>query len=313
MYALQQLWAGEASVPEMAAAIGSASLLASVRVVVLHSMDRMGAREQQPLAPVLENIPPGTLVIITTRPPAERRDRKPPLSASILKVAAAVGDTQVHFTPNERDLVSWVTDEFTAQGGSIALAAARRLVEITGADCDRLVNEIDKLISYAGPGNTVDVLAVEMCASPADDRGVFELVDAIGQRDVATALEILNVLLPPNAPRGAVIPLLGMITRQLRLLWQLMLIVRENGSFERNLPENLTARLPVNQNIIDTMRGDFMLRKLTAQARNFRDGHLARALLRVYEADLAAKGQGDLHMDDRMIAETLVVSLCRPT
>jgi DNA polymerase III subunit delta len=310
-FAVQQFWAREAKPEEMAAAIGEFSLLASDRVVVLYELQSLSAAQQKILLPSLSQIPPGTLVVITTSPPAEKRLQEPNLSVALKNRVKEVGESRILFNPRERELQPWVVEEAGRYGKKLDSAAGRLLIETVGADCDRLVNEIAKLAAYVGAAPSIDVEAVRQCASVSDDRGVFDLVDAIGRKQVADALSILKALLPRNAGAGAAIPLLGMIARHLRMLWQAVYVIGNGGSLSGSVPEELAARLPDNQNVLGQIKGmRFLADKYSAQAKNFSEGQLARALLKVYEADLALKGQGNAQMDDRMIVELLVVSLC---
>jgi DNA polymerase-3 subunit delta len=311
-YALERLWAREVGTDTIIGALGSFSLLAPERVVLIHELQELGAKEQRRLAAPLARIAPGTTVVITTSPPQERRERKPRLAADLMKVIEKGGEVREVFTPPERDLIPWVMGEASRYGKQLSPAAARLLVEVVGASCDRLASEIAKLASYAGELPEIDEAAVREAASPADDRTVFDLVDAIGRKDLPTALEMVRALLPRESRRGAAIPLLGMIARHLRLLWQAAVVLKGQQSLEATVPAELRARLPAETNLLDALKGkSFLSRKYAQQARNFTEAQLARALVKVYEADLSLKGRGDGPMEDRMVIEALVIALCR--
>lgn len=308
-YGLEQHWGRESSIAEMSSAIGASSLLAGARLVVLHELQVLPLNEQKPLSPALQRIPPGTVVVITLSPKPDARTKKPPLSAEILKVVEATGEVRDLSTPHDRELPGWVQQEFATLGKSISLPAAQALVKIVGADCDRLANEIVNLSDYVGEVSEVSEQDVRSCAAPAADTDVFALMDAIGRKDVPTALGMVRLLLPSDAKRGEALPLLGMIARHIRLLWQAVVTLNRTKSLRKITPEVETL-FPQDQGLKSALRG-FLVDKYTAQARNFKESQLARALVKVYETDLALKGMGEQQLDDRTLLETLVISLCR--
>lgn len=311
-YGLERLWGGETTADRIAGALGGFSLLAEERVVVIHDMHELPNKEQKRLASALSNIPDGTTVVITTTPPEGRFDRKPRLAADLLKVVDKVGEVREMFTPREQELVPWLAQEAGLVGKRLGPSAARLLLETVGADCDRLAAEVGKLAVYMGEEAEISEAAIRDCASPADDTTVFDLVDAIGQKNLPEALELVRALLPREARRGSGIPLLGMIARQLRLLWQAVVILKHQASLDSKPPPEVAATLPSDTTVAEAVRGKpFVARKLTAQARNFTEAQLARALVKVYEADLALKGYGDGSQEDRLVIETLVIALCR--
>lgn len=306
-YGLEQFWSGADSLQEMAAAIPAVSLLADARVVVLHELQLVRVLDQKPLVRPLQNIPPGTTVIITTAP-KDPRDRKPPLSADIMKLVKQQGEVRELAAPAERNIGGWITQEVGGYGKRIAGEALRLLVDTCGTDVDRLANEIAKLAVYVGEAPEITGADVEAAVSGMDDRGIFDLVDAIGRRDAPTAMDILRALLPPSARRGEGIGILGMIGRHIRLLWQAVYTLKTRRNLG-DIPDEIKAAFPKDP-ALDSQHS-FVKEKLTGQARNFTEAQLARALVRVYETDLLLKGFGDQQTDDRTALELLVVSLCR--
>lgn len=306
-YGLEQYWGGADSISDMAAAIPAASLLADTRVVVLHELQLVKMSDQKPLVRPLQNIPPGTTVIITTAQ-KDPRDKKPPLSADIMKLVKQSGDLREIPPPAEKYIASWITQELANYGKRMAPEGMRALVDTCGSEVDLLAGEIAKLVVYVGASPEVTRADIEAAVSGTDDRGIFDLVDAIGRRDAPTALDILRTLLPPSAKRGEGIGILGMIGRHIRLLWQAVYALKGRRNLN-DIPDDVKAVFPKDPALHS--QHSYVREKLTAQARNFTEGQLARALVRVYETDLMLKGFGDQQADDRTALELLVVSLCR--
>jgi DNA polymerase III subunit delta len=308
--AITEYWGKEVDLREVGNAVGAVSLFSDRRVILLREFQSIPLREQKPLEAPLANIPEDTRVVILTRPRESDRDRrKPPVSAPILKLA----DLEVCSAPRRaEDMLPWITEEFRNAGKRVLPSTANLLLNTVGLDYDRLHNEIEKLILYAGGVADIDEAFVRECACPAEENTVFELTDAIGARDVPKALAIIRILLPKEARRGSAIPLLGMIARHLRFLWQAAYTLKTARQLPSDFPAELAAVFPRDHNLAGEVRSkDWMRRQLAGQARNFNEGQLAKAMLKVYEADLALKGYGDEQLDDRMVIETLVISLCR--
>ena len=300
---------------EILAELSGLSLLAPQRLVLIKRVHAMAEEAQHALAQALERLPDGVRVIMTAgEGKGPWQARRPPVVADLRKAAEQAGQVLDLSGPQQRDLPQWAVREAERLGKQISQEATQRLVELTGGTVDRIIAELDKIALYIGEAEVIDETAVEAVTSVSEEATVFELVDAIGQRDVPTALRALDLLLPTGTPRGAAIPLLGMIARQLRLIWQARVAARSGARLDRGqqVSEEISAQFPEQHNILSTLKGrDFLARKYTSQARNFTDAQLARALVKVYETDLTIKGQTAEQVDDRLALEMLIVELCQ--
>ena len=63
-----------------------------------------------------------------------------------------------------------------------------------------LINEIRKLIEYAGEGGEITKKSVNELAIKTLDSNIFDLTDNLGKRNIAKALKILNELLYQKEP-----------------------------------------------------------------------------------------------------------------
>jgi DNA polymerase-3 subunit delta len=255
-------------------------------------------------------------VVLEAESSDEYRKKGAPVSAELRKLLEASGRIVEATVPGDRDLPRWVMDEAAARGKGMAPAVAQVFIETVGGHVDTIFGELEKLVTYVGPETPHIALAdVQAVVCGEHESTVFELVDAIGQKDARGALSILPDLLPAGTAQGAAMPILAMIARQLRLIWQARALtearVRLDGG--RDIPAGWEDKLPDEHNVITSTSGrSFLVRKYTEQARNFTDNQLIRAMLAVYETDLALKGQTNERLDDRLALETLIVTLCRP-
>ncbi|MGQ9731707.1 MAG: DNA polymerase III subunit delta [Candidatus Zipacnadales bacterium] len=299
-------------VQEVLAELTAGSLIAGKRVLLVRNIQALKTQDQTFLATALTDLPAETAVVLTyiwTRRPAKGGL---PVNDALGKVVKAHGQHAQFVTPRERDLVQWVIGEAKRLGKRLDPQAAGLLVEMAGRDHGALASEIEKLSLYVGNGKTISIPDVQAVAVRSAESTSFELVDAIAEGNTARALTILPTLVPAHNATSAAIPLLGMIARNLRLLWQAAHLAQRGMPIDRlrQLPPELADLLPQQHNIMEATQRSFVAQKLARHARNFTDEQAAISLERVLYADRALKGQTNEHLDARLVIERLVTELC---
>ena len=88
-------------------------------------------------------------------------------------------------------LTKWYSQQIQARGGAIEKPALQHLIHCVGADLWQASAEIEKLIHFSGGQPITDAIVDQLITAPFDDT-IFQLTDAIGQRDTATALKLLE-------------------------------------------------------------------------------------------------------------------------
>ena len=170
-------------------------------------------------------------------------------------------------------------------------AALDLLVEALGADIARIAVEIEKLALYAG-NRLLTAEDIAALAPEARATTIFALVNALGRRDRARALEILDTL----TREGEYLPLaLAFLSTQFRLA----LTAREAGL---KSPQQIQGHF--------TRMGEPMWGSRAEQvyqtASKFGKPQLERAMKLIFEAD---RGLRDTRPDDRVIMEQFVLKL----
>lgn len=74
------------------------------------------------------------------------------------------------------------------------------LVDICGTSMQNLINEIRKLIEYAGTGETITKEAIDKLAIPQIESVIFNLTDELGNKNITKSIEILHNLLYQKEP-----------------------------------------------------------------------------------------------------------------
>lgn len=176
---------------------------------------RRGARtdHDDALATYLARVPTSTdLVFLEPNPPP-----KGALLRAIERLAADGRAAIVSDAPmDERAALDWTRRRAVGRGGRIDPDAAMALIAAVGPDPRAIDRELEKLLLWAADRSvaTTDVSAL---VTSADSVRVFELVDAIGNRNARGAVHAWRTLRHAGEDPHR---LLALVARQFRLLIQ---------------------------------------------------------------------------------------------
>ncbi len=195
-----------------------------------------------------------------------------PDSHPILKLArTAPGGFHKTFDA-PRNPVRWIVEHArSAYGAEIEPAAATALAAVTGNDLHAADSELSKLAAYTGGERPIGEADVALLTPYVAEASIFEMVDALGRRDGATAARLLHRLLTDGEP----LPIFGMIIRQFRLLIMAREFLNEGGS-----PRQAGSALGVHP---------FVGEKVAAQAKAFTQDQLETIYRHLLDTDLAIK------------------------
>jgi DNA polymerase-3 subunit delta len=165
------------------------------------------------------------------------------------------------------------------------------LIEALGAEIARVAVEIEKLSLFAG-NRVIGVEDITALVPDARATTIFALVNALGRRDRARALGILDTL----AREGEYLPLaLAFLSTQFRMA----LVAREAGLKSAQQIQGHFSRLGV------AMWGS-RAEQVYQTVSKFTKPQMERALSLIYRAD---KGLRDARPDDRVVMETFIMEL----
>jgi DNA polymerase-3 subunit delta len=126
----------------------------------------------------------------------------------------------------ERDFVPWITARAKAMGRRVNSAAASLLLEFLGTDLALLASELEKLAVYIGDRKKITAKDVENVSLRDRGRETYELTDAIGRRQPARALTVLEGLLERGSKETGI--LFG-VARHMRRLWTVKELVAKGA------------------------------------------------------------------------------------
>lgn len=188
------------------------------------------------------------------------------------------------------ELTIWLEKQARIAGKSLMPGLPAEILTRTGNSLQSISMEIHKLITYAGENKVItaeDVLAV---TPPYPEEDIFAVVDAIGEKKPARAVEGVKRLFLQRQPPPVI---LGMITRQIRLILRTGEAIRS-----KKYNGNISSYLGVHP---------FVAKKMATQQKNFSQSQLIKTLHRLHELDIAVKtGQQEFLAG----IEMLILDIC---
>ena len=264
-------------------------MLSERRVVVVRSFQRLSLGDREAVVDYAEHPAPTTCLVLIT----PRVDQKTKLYARLSKAATAV-----IFYPMdpERDLsriLTWLQRRAGLSQKRIDPGACQGLIDVVGADLSELAGELDKLAVYVGSRQTIDVADVEAVIGPSRTGTVFDLAQAIGEKDLALAHRTLSRALGAGeAPQA----LVAILVRHLTILWKIRLLKQEKKSDDET-QKALKLGWGFNRHF----------KKYATQAKLLSRKDLQTGFEALLQADLALKTSTQ---SPRLIMQRLLYELC---
>ena len=260
---------------ELQSACDAMPFLSRVRVVLVQDLFS-GIPDKafmEKLEAYLPNLPPTTRLIFLESQSLSDSHR-------IIRLAEKekIGYVKKFELPKGSELERWVRNHVEDRGGRIAPQAANLLAVNVGGDLLAMTNEIEKLVLYKGADATIEAADVELLSPYAAEGNIFDLVDALGNRQAARAAELFQKKINEGVDPFY---LFSMFIRQFRLLLQTRSLL-DSGERPAGIAEQLKQR-------------PFVADKLARQARNFTLPQLEQIYGRLLEIDVDVKtGKADL-------------------
>jgi len=275
-------YGAEARGEEVAEVAQTLPMFADRRVVLVKRSEGLSAAALEALLPYVQDPAPSTCLVFQ----GEKADLRRKFFGELKKSGELVEYRRLY----ENQLAPFLREEAATLGKRLDPGAADYLVSLVGNNLQELVTELDKVVTFVGQQEIVRVDDVRAVASATRVDSVFELANALGEKDLAKALRRLEALLRDGE---APLMLLAMVTRHFRQLWQ--------------VAELLGKKLAPSEIARQTGISPYFLKGVTAQARHFRRAELQRIFEKFYATDLALKSSGG---KPAVLMERLIMEIC---
>jgi len=169
---------------------------------------------EKALAEHIVHMPEATVLILLV-------DEVMDAASPLLKAAEQAGKVIQSTVPKGQALEKWIINRAKSAQVKIAPEAATLLANFSGNHLRLLANELDKLATYAGKDATITVQDVRQLSAQVQEARIFDLTDALAQRNRKQALNILHDLLSDGEQAIALIGIIISQTRRLILVKEL--------------------------------------------------------------------------------------------
>lgn len=195
--------------------------------------------------------------------------------------------------PSQREMPEWILQEAKRQGASMERSAAAELANLVGTDLFQAQQEVAKALAYCGSGTPITADVVRLLGSQLREESIFDLTDALGQRDARKALGLLRAL-EENQPVQFIF---SMLARQVRQLIMAREMVDEGFKTEEEIARGCGV-------------ANFVAKNLLAQSKHFSLPELEALYTRLDDMDERSKN-GETTLETAL--DLMIASLALPT
>lgn len=209
--------------------------------------------------------------------------------SKLFKTVSSRGYAAEFAIQDENTLKRWVAGVLAKDNKKISEGTVQLLLSKTGTDMDNIQSELEKLICYCMERDVVTSEDVEAICTTRISNHIFDMINAIADRQQKRALELYYDLLALKEPPMRI---LFLIARQCNILLQ---------------TKELKARGYDNRTIGSKIGvPPFIAGKYLTQASRFKTSLLRNAVQQCVETEAAVKSG---KMNDRMSVEILILSV----
>lgn len=226
--------------------------------------------------------PNETTVFVFTESEVDKRSK-------LYKAVTAKGYAAEFAVQDENTLKRWIAGTLTKDGKKITEGTVQLLLSKTGTDMDNIQSELEKLICYCMDKEVITDEDVEAICTTRISNHIFDMINAIADKQQKQALELYYDLLALKEPPMRI---LFLIARQCNLLLQTKEL-KSRGHDNRTIG----AKIGVPP---------FVVQKYLNQAGKFKTSTLRNAVKKCVEAEEAVKTG---RMNDMMSVEILILSV----
>jgi len=258
-------------------------------------------------------LPAGNCLILT----AEAADKRKKIFKVIDRTGVVLHFGKIKETATRETLKSEAKKLLDGCGKSLTSGAWAALGKKTGFQLRPSLNELQKLVVFAGEKTMIDEEDVETVVGKTKEDRVFDLTNAMSEKNAKAALLALQALLDQGEPP---LMILSMISREIRLLLQASILTQsgklppmtpgmEFPSFQKNVYPSVSAMAQGMARKEDLLVGKhpFVIFNALRHCRRFSYPVLIGYLDELLEMDRAMKSSTT---DPQLLLERFLIKAC---
>jgi len=286
MFNLTTVDASNADISVIADNARTLPFMGDMRVLIVKGIDEMKNAEREKILISYCSSPSLSTCLIFT---AGKIDLRKKFYAVIAKSGEVVQFSRQY----ETRVMQWLYKRAGDFNLKITEGARRYMLEIVGNDLQKLNNELEKVITYIGDEKIIKRDDVEAVVGYIKTDSIFDLTDAIGEKNLEKGLRYLNNIFSHGEPP---LRILSMIVRQFRLIWQAK-VYKEMGYSSSEISKKIKV-MP------------YFIGKVLEQSGKFDAEELKLAFYSMLHKDLELKTSDN---PPHIVLESLILDLCRTT
>lgn len=258
-------------------------------------------------------LPAGNCLILT----AEAADKRKKIFKVIDRTGVVLHFGKIKETATRETLKSEARKLLDGCGKSLTSGAWAALGKKTGFQLRPSLNELQKLVVFAGGKTVIDEEDVETVVGKTKEDRIFDLTNAMSEKNAKAALLALQALLDQGEPP---LMILSMISREIRLLLQASILTQsgklppmtpgmEFPSFQKNVYPSVSAMAQGMARKEDLLVGKhpFVIFNALRHCRRFSYPVLIGYLDELLEMDRAMKSSTT---DPQLLLERFLIKAC---
>ena len=224
-----------------------------------------GNKSQEAIKKYISDIPETTCLVFVESQVDKR--------LSLYKQVAKLGQTVELNRLGPGELASWIAKGVRSMKKNISEEAAQYLVTICEPSMYSLKNELLKLCAYTGERTDITYEDVKLMATPTIKSVIFDLLNAVSQKNAAKALKLLSDMFELKEPEQKI---LAMISKQTGEILKLKMLLSKRAS-QQQINQYFQGKHP------------YALKILTQQAQSMDEQYLKKFLKNCMEAETGYK------------------------
>ena len=220
------------------------------------------------------------------------KDKKVDGRSKLARVLKQKGEMLTTKKMYDNQLPDWVSQRIQATGYSISQKALALLIDHIGNDLSRLVNEVEKITVNLQDRKAINEDDIERYVGISKEYNVFELNDAMAQKDLHKAIRIIHYFEanPKAAPIQLILPNLYNFFSKVYVLY----------GIDARDEKSVASALGVNP---------FFVKDYLTAAKRYSFEGVTRALLLLHEYNLRSIGINDPGTEDAQLLREMVVKM----
>ena len=157
-------------------AASSMPMGSNFKLVQIKNLEKISEKEKQTLQNIINSISPSTCLVV-----------------EVNKNLKLTGGTLVDCSNlDHATLCKYINNEAAKNGKKITPEAVNLLIEFCSSNLTKIITELPKLLAFS---NEVDIEAVKSLVSPDEEYQIFELTEALGNKNKDKSIKLLHLML----------------------------------------------------------------------------------------------------------------------